>query len=277
MSSVSETLKRVIIDKAPLIACALVMLIMTYLPNVAAVELVSVLMDDSSMGAQLAYCALSAAMAFLLLWLFERWYSPQYKGTITLEGAGAGLKVLLPVIVFWVVWIVIKVAMGFYNAYPLDLESFLKGLRPGVLEESSYRGMAMGIVLCKYHKKGSVWLPVVFTSVVFGLMHLTNLFGEDLTSEIAIHLMLNVLFACAFGAIFAMTFTLCGSVWPTLVVHSAYDTALNCLLYTDASPEWLAVVDILATIALMVFTAVLFYRSRDKTEALWDKKWGISQ
>ena len=277
MSSVSETIKRAIIGKMSLIATTIIMVVMTYLPNVVAAELVGVLMDDSFIGAQLAYCAVSAGLAFLLLLLFEKWYSPQYEGTITWKGAGRGFKILLPVIVFWVVWIAIKIALGYYNVYPLDAESFLKGLRPGVVEETSYRGMAMGVVLYRYHKKGNVWLPVVFTSVVFGLMHLTNLFGEDLTSEIAIHLMLNVLFACAFGAIFAMTFTLCGSVWPTLIVHSAYDTALNCLLYTDASPEWLAVVDILATIALMVFTAVLFFRSRDKIEALWDKKWGISQ
>lgn len=268
------TSKHVLADRIPLILAAGIMVAMSYVPNTLASLVLMPFASSTSPLVTLVYCALSAAIAFLALVLFDKWFSPEYEGSITMKGFVDGIKYLLPVIAFWAVWMTLKGVLGYVKWYPLDAESLLKGIRPGVLEESAYRGMAMALILRKYHKPSSIWLPIVFTSIIFGLMHLTNIFGEDLSSEMVFQMAMSILFATAFGVIFAIVYSLSGSIWPTTIVHAAYDTAANCMESFDATPDWINYVDITATLVLMVLLIVVFLRNRDKAVALWAKKWG---
>ena len=167
----------------------------------------------------------------------------------------------------------VKARIGVVNFYPLDLESFIKGLRPGVSEESLFRGMAMALLLRKYRTKEKLWIPLVVTAVIFGLSHYTNIESREEFLLVTV----SSMFAVLFGVIFCVVFSLSGSVWPVIIVHSLYDIAMMCRENAPDAPDWPTFVDIGATAVMMVGYIILYNRRREQITALWDRKWNKIQ
>ena len=63
------------------------------------------------------------------------------------------MKLSIPLIIFWMVWLSGKAALGFVDHYAPDLEAILKGFRPGVCEETIFRGIAVALLLKKIQKE----------------------------------------------------------------------------------------------------------------------------
>lgn len=264
--------RHVIADKFSLILAPVLMLIMIYLPNVAGSEIATLIFGQDSDVAMYAYLILAIVISLVALLIFERWFYPEYKGSLKPSGIGYGLKLCLPVIVFWVVWMAIQVMVGFIKVVPLTPMDFLKGLRPGFGEEAAFRGMAVALLLRRYRGEKCIWIPILLTSLFFGVTHLTNLSMAASSLEV-LQTVVQTVFASFFGIIFAVIFTLSGSIWPTVILHTAYDTATFCLPHTESSPDWVTFVSVAGTAVLAIILMVVFYRKQDEATALWDDKW----
>lgn len=270
MKKVPDFLKNLLADRIPLITAAVIMFVGPFVPNIIMGWITDPFYNGSNITAiQMVWCAGSILICFLWQYLFERWFRSEYKGSLTFQGFGYGMKLSIPLIIFWMVWLLGKAALGFVDHYAPDLEAILKGFRPGVCEETIFRGIAVALLLKKYRKKENIWVPVIFTSVFFGLTHFTNLDSMDELPWLTV----TVAFAAVFGIVVGCIFTLSGSVWPTIIVHSLYDTALICMPVRESAPDWQYFIDFGGMVLLMIWLLIIFHKRREEASALWNTKW----
>ena len=262
--------KHFLADKIPLILAAVLMLAVSMLPSMGLELIIEPFYNESNgLALQMLWCIGQIIITVLLMVLFEKWFVPEYEGSMGSKGFSYGLKLSLPVLIFWTVWISAKALMKLIDLYPPDFESIVKGLRPGVSEEIAFRGIAVALLLRRYRKPQNIWVPVVFTSVFFGLTHITNI----KKTEDVMPMLLTSVFAIVFGIILGVIFTLSGCIWPTVIVHSLYDIALICSDVPDTAPDWPIFVDVGGTVVLMVLFLLFFLRRKSNASALWNTKW----
>ena len=270
MESESKNSKRLLSDVVLFVFSALLMIFGPYIPGLIPSWIIEPLYNDSNgFTLQILWCVGSIIIALLLYFLFEKVFSRVYEGSHGLDGFGYGMKLLCPIIIFYALWMGIKTAMGQLSFSPLDFESIIKGLRPGVNEEILFRGIAVALLLRRFHSKKNIWIPVIFTSVVFGLTHYMNMISPDELPFLTV----NAVFAAAFGMVFGIAFTLSGTIWPVLIVHSAYDIAVICSFSPDDAPDWLLFVDVGGVVLIMILLIFVFQKKRAEAAALWDRKW----
>lgn len=262
--------KHFLADKIPLILAAVLMLAVSMLPGMVLSMIIEPFYNESNgLALQLLWCLGQIFVTVLILVLFERWFVPEYEGSMKLHGFSCGMKLALPVFIFWTVWMTVKVAAKQSVAYPLDFESIVKGMRPGICEEIAFRGIAVALLYRSYRKPENIWVPVIFTSVFFGITHLFNITGPDDILPFAV----TSFFAIVFGIVLGVIYSFCGCIWPTVILHSVYDIALNCIENTKTSPDWLIFVDVGGITILMIFYLIYFLRKKDQVSSLWNSKW----
>lgn len=121
---------------------------------------------------------------------------------------------------YWVLLFpVLTVAFGYTVGFrELPVEAILLSLASvalaGVVEELAFRGILLNRLLPR-----GVWPAVAITSVLFGLMHLSNLaLGSPWYS-----VLLQVTFAGMAGTGYAAMRLRTGSLWPPIVLHALFD------------------------------------------------------
>lgn len=94
----------------------------------------------------------------------------------------------------------------------------------GVFEEFLIRGLSLNILLEKFgnNKKG-IWLSVVISSVLFGLIHFVNL----TTGASFQGVLIQVIAASFLGIYLSALYLRSGSVWTTAILHGIYDLAAS--------------------------------------------------
>ena len=80
-------------------------------------------------------------------------------------------------------------------------------------------------------------------------------------------------YATVFGIIAGIVYTLSGSIWPTVIVHSLYDIAEISMETAETAPDWPIFVDIAGLTLFMVGLLAFFLRNRKNAVNLWNKKW----
>lgn len=261
--------RHLLADKVPFLVAFVLMMVVVYLPNTAISSIIELFTQESGSAVMMVFYLSVIALSLILLVLFERWFYPEYDGSMTIGGMGYGLRLLLPAFVFWAAWTVATIATGQVDTAPPTLERLLQGARPGVNEEVAFRGIAVALLLRSYRGWDNVWVPAIFTAVAFGATHLTDL----LDGEALLPVLVNVLFATVMGASFGIVFTLCGSIWPTVIAHSLYDAKAFCVGYTDAAPDWLTYAEVGVALLIMVWLLLVLRRRREETAKLWDTRW----
>ena len=169
-----KTRRHVIADKAPVIIAIAAILFGMIGLNIIVMPLNNLYGTIDMNLLMILYNGINIAVALIVLALYIWWFRPEYEGDFNMKGAGASLKAMLPFIVFWTVWGIIKSTVISY-CEPFSIIGFTNGLRAGFVEEIFYRGIAVSIMLRKYHDKNNVWMPPVFIGIIFGLMHFLNL------------------------------------------------------------------------------------------------------
>jgi len=86
----------------------------------------------------------------------------------------------------------------------------------GVSEEFLCRGILYNVIFNKY---GNVHAAVLISSVIFGIVHLTNLIGGASVGET----LLQVLYASAFGVLIAAVYARCKNIWAVVLLHALFD------------------------------------------------------
>ena len=95
----------------------------------------------------------------------------------------------------------------------------------GFIEEILLRGMVLPLMLRKWGKtKKGINFSVIFSSVIFGLLHLINLITgrRTLLSTTA-----QIIYGLFFGVFFAACFLRNRSIWPIIFTHALFDLMGN--------------------------------------------------
>ncbi|MCR4924409.1 MAG: CPBP family intramembrane metalloprotease [Lachnospiraceae bacterium] len=276
--------KHILADKVPLIIAIVMMLAASMLPPIIFADLTEriytlithkTITDIVMAGGEVpkivmySYHILSIIFSLILLVIFERWFKGEFEGSMSLKGFGVGMKYALPVILFWVIWYIIQIAIGTSIFYVPDLETILMGFRAGTVEEVAFRGLGVALLLRKYKEKDTIVRPSLLAAGVFGLTHLVNIFSGDEVLAV----LLQTVFAMMFGFIFGLIYTYCGNIWPPLIIHSLYDLAVFTIVGQGDGFSWTNIVDVLGTIPIMILLIVFFKKDKDSVVKLWHEKW----
>lgn len=94
----------------------------------------------------------------------------------------------------------------------------------GVFEEFLIRGLSLNILIDKFgnNKKG-IWLSVIISSVLFGIIHFANL----TTGASFQGVLIQVIAASFLGIYLSSIYLRSGSVWTTAILHGVYDLAVS--------------------------------------------------
>ncbi len=100
-------------------------------------------------------------------------------------------------------------------------------LLAGVGEELVFRG----IILNAFKEKRGVWVAILWSSAIFGFLHITNIFGGQSVAET----LKQVLSAGLAGVLFAWVYLKTNNVLPTMIYHGFYDMFILLSLYVPVS------------------------------------------
>ncbi len=115
----------------------------------------------------------------------------------------------------------------------------------GLNEELMFRGVLFSGAVSRWGAR----LGIIFTSVLFGAVHLLNVIfvGNTFSGSVV-----QALLAMIGGFWLAVLRYLCGSIWPVVILHGLYDFAV-----AGAGPILLLVEGLLAGYALILFITLV--------------------
>lgn len=87
----------------------------------------------------------------------------------------------------------------------------------GINEEVWMRGLVLNGLMKKY-EKSSIWKPIIISSLIFGLVHLPNIFFVE-----PLILLIQVINAMCGGILFATIFIKSKNIFSAIVIHSLTD------------------------------------------------------
>lgn len=107
------------------------------------------------------------------------------------------------------------------------LPALLQGIRPGITEELVFRVLLMGSFLhLAAGRPWRIWGAAVFSSAIFGLMHLNNLnSGQPLDTTL-----IQVMYSFSIGMLFAAVYARTRNILPAMLLHALVDTVVSLKL-----------------------------------------------
>ncbi len=105
---------------------------------------------------------------------------------------------------------------------PLEIFSFILCMCAiGITEELAFRGLITRMIFDKYGTTSTgVWLSVVSSGIIFGLMHLVNAVGGIIPLS---GVLIQVLGAAALGMCLSAAYVRCKNLWAVAAVHAFMD------------------------------------------------------
>lgn len=201
--------KHVICEKWPIVAMVLTTLVAMILTTIPALLGLEGFVES----------LLSSAIAVGILILFQRWFSPEFKGTFALRVtlAEVGL-VFIPYIVKSVVnvgasWL----DTGFY--FKPTLTAVGMGIAAGFCEETWFRGLAVPIGMGYLPREKRIFTTVLVTSIIFGVIHAGNVFNGARLDVGIIQAIATTFAAFFFVAVFLRT----GNILIPIFMHGFWD------------------------------------------------------
>jgi len=108
-----------------------------------------------------------------------------------------------------------------YGGYPASVIvlTYLSGLLVGFSEEILSRGIVVRMLRAKSHPE---WVVMVVSSLIFALMHSTNI----LSGQAVLTVMITMVFAFTFGICMYLTLRVTGNLAWAMLLHGLYDPTL---------------------------------------------------
>ena len=150
----------------------------------------------------------------------------------------------------------------------------------GIGEEAMFRSLSIPIGMGFMKAQKKIWIVTILTSVVFGVMHLTNISGSADVGSTILQVAASTFTALFFCAIYLRS----GSLVPCMAMHSIHD------FFSFATSRVLSQSDGILTFGVTwdMWVALLFavllglaglYMLRpvkhEEIVRIWNKKWGI--
>lgn len=125
-------------------------------------------------------------------------------------------------------------------------------LSVGFFEEILFRGILLIVMIEKFSDlKGGTRISVIISSLIFGLVHLVNLFdGASLGSTI-----LQVGYSFLMGMLWAMIYLKTGNIWVVMILHATYNFFGQVMFYLGAVENRFDPYTILITVILAMIVA----------------------
>ncbi len=155
----------------------------------------------------------------VVLLIYFRIYGKEITSAFfSVKGTGKGILML------WSVLIINAVTLLFVLMDQGELGSvwmaLLLGLTPGITEEILCRIIPLSLVMRNPDRKKLMLPAVTFTSLIFGICHIVNIFsGADPVTTL-----FQVLYATGTGFLFGAVYIRTGNPWITIILHSMTDT-----------------------------------------------------
>ena len=157
-----------------------------------------------------------ALAALLAAWLFKLWFRPDFNGCLQKDGLKEGLLMLLPFLaIHYAGSIVSWITLGTGSA----LIALLRAAAPGFGEEIMFRGLGVANYMRKIRSEGQIKVIFWLSSIVFGLIHLGNIFAGGDPKSVVIQAVYAIGVGMLFGAVYLRT----GNLWPTILGHWSVD------------------------------------------------------
>ena len=172
-------------------------------------------------GYGMALCAPAVLGLYRLLF-------PRYEGSLRGGHPALGYRLGLPLLASWAVFPLQYLISPFRIAAPTFYTLGLS-LMSGLCEETAFRAVPLSFLMRGNPSDRRIPAALLFSAVCFALIHLTNLLaGADPGSTLV-----QTAAAMGIGLLFGAVFLRCGSLWPTVVLH----TANNLLGLLNASDQ----------------------------------------
>ena len=157
-----------------------------------------------------------ALAALLAAWLFKLWFRPDFNGCLQKDGLKEGLLMLLPFLaIHYAGSIVSWITLGTGSA----LIALLRAAAPGFGEEIMFRGLGVANYMRKIRSEGQIKVIFWLSSIVFGLIHLGNIFAGGDPKSVVVQAVYAIGVGMLFGAVYLRT----GNLWPTILGHWSVD------------------------------------------------------
>lgn len=94
----------------------------------------------------------------------------------------------------------------------------------GIFEDFLIRGVSLNLLLDKLgHSKKGIYLSLLISSLLFGIVHFTNLFTGASFQGVLIQVISSTCIGMYFGAIYLRS----GNVWTPAILHGVYDIMVS--------------------------------------------------
>ena len=131
----------------------------------------------------------------------------------------------------------------------------------GLFEETAFRGCVFMLMLEKRHKtRKDVFFSIVFSSLIFGAVHIVNLFaGAGIVPVI-----LQLGYSFLIGAMCAVALLITRSIWVSIVLHSLFNFAGGVIpTFVDNFKIWTrgeVVLTVIVSIIVAVWVVLVFFK-----------------
>lgn len=143
--------------------------------------------------------------------------------TFTLKKDSSTIRrfvLLIPVVFPMVADILFKSANNF--SFGNLMKSFFTSPLTGISEELVFRGVILGGLLAmSTHTSKNRWKAILISSILFGSMHLLNLFSSNQVSPTMVYI--QVLYATFLGIYLASLFIVSKTLWLPIIAHTLID------------------------------------------------------
>lgn len=228
-------------------------------------------------GTDITTIIMSLACLLIYRLLFRK---DGYKGCFTrpgLRNKEAWLFVLLGMLMDVVITAITAISAGIIPLMP-TITTILISLRAGIFEETVFRGIPVSIMMTNKPNRKRMWVAVLSTSVIFGLIHIVNAGSSNVVLVAAIVQSVNAL---CFGMFFVAIYLRTGNILPAMIFHVLHDVialmdpAQASGLYTTSS---FTIIDfvVLGGIAAVYAVASIFMLRKSKWEEIentWANIW----
>ena len=159
------------------------------------------------------------------------------------------------------------------------LVAIFAGIVPGFAEEILYRGIIISYFMKLFKSSKGIFLILIFSSLIFGLIHLPNFFLSDSFNII----LFQIFYAFAFGILTGAVYLRTGNLWPPIILHSLIDISSFFSIKFNLNSTLLKTnfvwnfPTILMFISCIIVIILGFYYVRiskhDEILELWEEKW----
>ena len=270
MNKETKTRRHILCEKAPIVAMILAAVLAMLILSIPGLLGLSDVVDNLA----------SSVLAVFFLIAYTKWFAPEFKGVFKTSALATGILFVWLPFLFKLVgsYILNVVDYGFY--FKPTMLALAMAIAAGFFEETIFRGVTVPIGMRYIRSEKRVSVIVLFTALVFGLLHIGNVING---ASVAMGIIQGIATIFA-GLLFVAAFLRTGNILVPIFMHGVYD--YMCFV-TDASLDngIMAGETVTTGLILAVLVDVIagiwglyLIRPAKRAEifAIWNDKWSVS-